>query len=228
MPTLFLRPASALTEAEEFEKLQRRAAELREIFESQKAANSNLPTLQDSVARDKVAKGQVSGSKPEESKLLPSPSLTSVDVAKLLIAAMQKNDKPAPDSGLKAVLRFSSEKNPVKSMPEDRFFNMMKNSKYSILLADEYSFSVAKADEGVSKDDGEPFQVLDVKIKAPYKKMLMNGMQFEDFESLENDKENVQVSMKWQFSKSKESNCWLSDTLYVVSSSKNDAWRALV
>ena len=116
----------------------------------------------------------------------------------------------------------------------------------SILLADEYSFSVAKADEGVSKDDGEPFQVLDVKIKAPYKKMLMvsamvslrgfarvnftwqNGMQFEDFESLENDKENVQVSMKWQFSKSKESNCWLSDTLYVVSSSKNDAWRALV
>ena len=43
----------------------------------------------------------------------------------------------------------------------------------SILLADEYSFSVAKADEGVSKDDGEPFQVLDVKIKAPYKKMLM-------------------------------------------------------
>ena len=97
---------------------------------SQKAANSNLPTLRDSAARDKVAKSQGSGSKPEESKLLPSPSLTSVDVAKLLIAAMQKNDKPAPDSGLRAVLRFSSEKNPVKSMPEDRFFNMMKNSKY--------------------------------------------------------------------------------------------------
>eukprot|EP00960_Hanusia_phi_P036148 752167-Hanusia_phi.AAC.2 len=131
IPSLLLRPASALTEAEEFEKLQRRAAELKEIFESQKAANSNLPTLRDSVAKDKVAKSQdKGGGEPDAPKLLPSPSFSSEEVAKMLISAMQKNDKPAPDSGLKAVLRFSSEKNPVKMMPQERFFDMMKNSKY--------------------------------------------------------------------------------------------------
>ena len=53
LPLFGLRKASAMTEAEELVKLQAEAARIQEIFDVQKAANANLPSLKDSLKASK-------------------------------------------------------------------------------------------------------------------------------------------------------------------------------
>ena len=55
LPLLGLRKAEAMTEAEEIAKLQKEAARIQEIFDVQKAAQSNLPSLKDSLKAARVA-----------------------------------------------------------------------------------------------------------------------------------------------------------------------------
>ena len=49
-------PSYAMTEAEELEKLQAEASRIQEIFDVQKAANANLPSLKDGLKAAKLAK----------------------------------------------------------------------------------------------------------------------------------------------------------------------------
>ncbi len=55
IPLLGLHKAEAMTEAEELAKLQLEASRIQEIFDVQKAANSNLPSLKDSLKAAKIA-----------------------------------------------------------------------------------------------------------------------------------------------------------------------------
>jgi hypothetical protein len=55
LPLLGLRKAEAMTEAEEIAKLQAEAARIQEIFDVQKAAQSSLPSLKDSIKAAKLA-----------------------------------------------------------------------------------------------------------------------------------------------------------------------------
>lgn len=55
LPLFGLRKASAMTEVEELVKLQAEAARIQEIFDVQKAANSNLPSLKDSLKASKLS-----------------------------------------------------------------------------------------------------------------------------------------------------------------------------
>ena len=75
---------------------------------------------------DLVADGRREGAAAIE----PSSKLSTTDVVTLLMGALKKNDDPAPDNGLKTILRFTSPTNPIKSLPEETFFNQMKNTKY--------------------------------------------------------------------------------------------------
>ena len=60
LPLLGLRKAEAMTDAEEIVKLQAEAARIQEIFDVQKAASANLPSLKDSlkVAKSRWPKGR--------------------------------------------------------------------------------------------------------------------------------------------------------------------------
>ena len=55
LPLLGVRKAEAMTEAEELAKLQAEASRIQEIFDVQKAANANLPSLKDSIKAAKSA-----------------------------------------------------------------------------------------------------------------------------------------------------------------------------
>jgi hypothetical protein len=50
------KPSYAMTEAEELVKLQAEASRIQEIFDVQKAANANLPSLKDGLKATKLAK----------------------------------------------------------------------------------------------------------------------------------------------------------------------------
>ena len=56
LPLLGVHKAEAMSEAEEIAKLQLEASRIQEIFDVQKAANSNLPSLKDSLKAAKAAK----------------------------------------------------------------------------------------------------------------------------------------------------------------------------
>ena len=57
---------------------------------------------------------------------------------------------------------------------------------------------------------------MEVKVRAPYKQMLINGVPPEFVESVPDQPSKAQVTMRWQFSQDKASGAWLSDTLYMV------------
>merc|ERR1719199_324932 len=63
--------------------------------------------------------------------LQPSPLLVPEEVVKQLLTALKNNDTPAPNAGLKTVLKFSSPSNPITQREPDFFFGMMQNSQYS-------------------------------------------------------------------------------------------------
>ena len=77
LPLLGLRKAEAMTDAEEIVKLQAEAARIQEIFDVQKAASANLPSLKDSL---KVAKSAA----PNEEQVAKGP-LKSEDPAGTLL-----------------------------------------------------------------------------------------------------------------------------------------------
>ena len=72
LPLLGLRKAEAMTEAEEMAKLQAEAARIQEIFDVQKAASSNLPSLKDSLKAAKLAGPIDKDDSPGKLLLLPN------------------------------------------------------------------------------------------------------------------------------------------------------------
>ena len=64
----------------------------------------------------------------------PAPDLTPRQVVKAQLAAMQRNDQPAPDAGIRTAFRFASPYNREMTGPVERFIEMVKQPGYDALL----------------------------------------------------------------------------------------------
>lgn len=64
----------------------------------------------------------------------PSPELTPRQVVEAQLAALQANDQPAPDDGIRTAFRFASPENKRSTGPIDHFIAMVKNPLYAPLL----------------------------------------------------------------------------------------------
>lgn len=64
----------------------------------------------------------------------PSPALGPAEVVELQLAALARNDDPAPDAGIAIAWRFASPANRAATGPLDRFARMVKGETYGDML----------------------------------------------------------------------------------------------
>lgn len=68
------------------------------------------------------------------SRTAPHPSLSPKDVVTIIMTALQINDTPEPDNGIKVTFAFASPENKRLTGPLLRFKLMVKNQVYGTLL----------------------------------------------------------------------------------------------
>jgi hypothetical protein len=67
-------------------------------------------------------------------QLQPDPSFSPQEVVRIQVEAMQQNDTPEPDSGIRIAFRFASPANKATTGPIERFMALVKNPEYRALL----------------------------------------------------------------------------------------------
>jgi hypothetical protein len=70
----------------------------------------------------------------DSSQLQPDPSFSPQEVVRIQVEAMQQNDTPEPDSGIRIAFRFASPANKSTTGPIERFIALVKNPEYRALL----------------------------------------------------------------------------------------------
>jgi hypothetical protein len=65
----------------------------------------------------------------------PSPELGPDDVVRTVLDALQHNDEPGPDCGIRTTFNFASPANRSTTGPLSRFAGMIKNSDYRIMVS---------------------------------------------------------------------------------------------
>ena len=113
-----------------------------------------------------------------------------------------KNDNP--DIALTKLKSYSSDLNIIKQTSNKRLIELFNDSKYGILFRKFKDFEIINYEKYI--EEGEELYNVDVKIKATYKDLLYNGIQFNDIYYPENtdlnNNENIcYVIYKWNFIK---------------------------
>jgi len=200
LPLLGLRKAEAMTEAEEMAKLQAEAARIQEIFDVQKAASSNLPSLKDSLKAAKLAGPIDKDDSPAVVKADPKVDMDNVGkvVADLMATLQTEGDK-----GMEKVLATSAPGNPFVDLGYEKVCMYMRESKLAVLLGHFEQFKIISNKDMGMDDKGRVRYQVDVQVKAPYKTMLQNGMQFADiYMPKENDKDMLcAATVRWKMCK---------------------------
>jgi hypothetical protein len=101
------KPSYAMTEAEELVKLQAEASRIQEIFDVQKAANANLPSLKDGLKAAKLAKSASTMDEIEDTPALASVNnfgMSYLQVVQTLMESLKKEG----DKGMEVLLLIAS------------------------------------------------------------------------------------------------------------------------
>ena len=68
------------------------------------------------------------------SRTAPHPSLSPLDVVKIVMNALQKNDEPSKNRGIRVTYKFSSPANKNVTGPIERFVNMVTGPVYGKMV----------------------------------------------------------------------------------------------
>ena len=173
------------------EELRKEANRIIEIIEAQKES-IDLPKL------------NVDKSNDNNEKIETNNKLINNEINKILkdILYTFKNDNP--DIALTKLKSYSSDMNIIKQTSNKRLIELFNDSKYGILFRKFKDFEIINYEKYI--EEGEELYNVDVKIKATYKDLLYNGIQFNDIYYPENtdlnNNENIcYVIYKWNFIK---------------------------
>ena len=68
------------------------------------------------------------------SRTTPHPSLSPLDVVKIIMNALQKNDEPSKNRGIRVTFNFASPANKKVTGPVERFVNMVSGPVYGQMV----------------------------------------------------------------------------------------------
>lgn len=172
-------------------ELKQEATRIIEIIEAQKES-FDLPKL------------NVDKSNDNNEKIETNNELINNEINKILkdILLTFKNDNP--DIALTKLKSYSSDMNMIKQTSNKRLIQLFNDSKYGILFKKFKDFEIKNYEKYIQEED--EFYNVDVEIKATYKDLLYNGIQFNDIYYPEttnlNNNENIcYVIYKWNFIK---------------------------
>jgi len=81
---------------------------------------------------------------------------------------------------MEKVLATSAPGNPFKDLGYEKVCTYMRESKLAVLLGQFSEFKIVSNKDMGMDDKGRARYQVDVQVKAPYRTMLQNGMQFAD------------------------------------------------
>lgn len=109
--------------------------------------------------------------------LVPDPALTAINVVRIQLAALSRNDTPRPDAGIEITFRFASPDNRRQTGPLPRFIQLVKTPVYSPMVA----HRAAKVGEPMRSGDKQMVTVvLTARNGAKAAYMFILGKQTED------------------------------------------------
>jgi|TARA_B110000093_G_scaffold15582_1_gene14431 hypothetical protein len=172
-------------------ELRQEANRIIEIIEAQKES-IDLPKL------------NVDKSNDNNENIETNNQLINNEINKILkdILYTFKNDNP--DIALTKLKSYSSDMNMIKHTSNKRLIQLFNDSKYGILFKKFKDFEIINYEKYIQEE--EEFYNVDVEIKATYKDLLYNGIQFNDIyypknTNLNNNENICYVIYKWNFIK---------------------------
>lgn len=178
------------------EELREEANRIIEIIEAQKET-FDLPKLDTNIS--KINNEKVNDDKINTDKVLVNNDIEII--LKDILYTFKNND---PDFALTKLKSYSSDMNTIKQTSNERLIALFSDSKYGILFNKFKDFEITKYFSYFEEDD--EFCNVDVKIRAKYKDLLYNGIQFNDIYYPENTNLNdndtiCYIIYKWNFIK---------------------------
>lgn len=178
-------------EDKSIQELRQEASRIIEIIEAQKEA-FELPKLNDKSKIDNT------------SKINDTKELVNNDIENILKDILYTFKNNEPDFALTKLKSYSSDINTIKQTSNKRLIELFNDSKYGILFKKFKDFDIIKYEKYFEEND--EFYNVDVKIRAKYKDLLYNGIQFNDIyypdnTDLNNNDNICYIIFKWNFIK---------------------------
>lgn len=172
-------------------QLRQEANRIIEIIEAQKES-IDLPKLNVDKSNDNNEKNETNN------------KLINNEINKILKDILYTFKNNNPDIALTKLKSYSSDMNIIKQTSNKRLIELFNDSKYGILFKKFKDFEIINYEKYIEEEN--EFYNVDVKIKATYKDLLYNGIQFNDIYYPENtdmnNNENIcYVIYKWNFIK---------------------------
>ena len=181
-------------EEKSIQELRQEANRIIEIIEAQKET-FELPKLDLKVNNDNIKNVNENNNE-----------LINYDIEKILKDILYTFKNNDPDIALTKLKSYSSNMNTIKQTSNKRLIELFNDSKYGILFKKFKDFEITKYEKYL--EDNEEFYNVDVKIKATYKDLLYNGIQFNDIYYSDNTSLNLNnndnicyIIYKWNFIK---------------------------
>jgi len=138
----------------EYKRLINEANKLKAIFDEHKKNINKLPKL--------------------SFELKPTKTLEPEYILTYIIKKLESKNEEIKNEGIKTIYNFLSNTNMFKNKPFVFFNNMLKNTKYNILLGNFETYNINK----IELNDKNA--IYDVKLYTNYKQMLINNIQDDD------------------------------------------------
>ena len=172
-------------------ELRQEANRIIEIIEAQKES-IDLPKLNIDKSND------------NNEKIETNNKLINNEINKILKDILYTFKNNNPDIALTKLKSYSSDLNIIKQTSNKRLIELFNDSKYGILFKKFKDFEIMNYEKYIEEED--EFYIVGVKIKATYKNLLYNGIQFNDIYYPENtdlnNNENIcYIIYKWNFIK---------------------------
>ena len=172
-------------------ELRQEANRIIEIIEAQKES-IDLPKLNIDKSND------------NNEKIETNNKLINNEINKILKDILYTFKNNNPDIAVTKLKSYSSDLNTIKQTSNKRLIELFNDSKYGILFKKFKDFEIMNYEKYIEEED--EFYIVGVKIKATYKDLLYNGIQFNDIYYPENtdlnNNENIcYIIYKWNFIK---------------------------
>ena len=181
-------------EDKSIQELRQEANRIIEIIEAQKET-FELPKLDLKANNDNIKNVNENNNE-----------LINYDIEKILKDILYTFKNNDPDIALTKLKSYSSDMNTIKQTSNKKLIELFNDSKYGILFRKFKDFEITKYEKYL--EDNEEFYNVDVKIKATYKDLLYNGIQFNDIYYSDNTTLNLNnndnicyIIYKWNFIK---------------------------
>jgi hypothetical protein len=92
----------------------------------------------------------------------------------------KKNGKSAPEAAIRNLQKYCSSTNVIKNKSTTALVFCFRKCKYSLLLGDFSNYETIGYTKHTDEATNNRYYYVDIKVSAPYKTMLRNGIQFND------------------------------------------------